>query len=229
VKGGFDGDGNAIPAEMLPQGLTFNGIEFKLAAAGSHKPNAVTAKGQTINLPAGRFNRVYLVAAASHGDQKARFLAGGKSAEITVQDWGGFIGQWDTRLWKNDPRTGREWAVSANHAVLDPDPAKQQEQGHRNWSPRYPEDYVGLRPGYIKRADVVWYCSHHHTAEGLNQPYSYSYLFAYAIDLPTGARTLTLPDNRNIKVLAISVAEESAVVKPAQPLYDDLGGAKPRN
>jgi alpha-mannosidase len=229
VKGGFDGDGNAIPAEMLPQGLTFNGIEFKLAAAGSHKPNAVTAKGQTINLPAGRFNRVYLVAAASHGDQKARFLAGGKSAEITVQDWGGFIGQWDTRLWKNDPRTGREWAVSANHAVWDPDPAKQQEQGHRNWSPRYPEDYVGLRPGYIKRADVVWYCSHHHTAEGLNQPYSYSYLFAYAIDLPTGARTLTLPDNRNIKVLAISVAEESAVVKPAQPLYDDLGGAKPRN
>jgi alpha-mannosidase len=79
---------------------------------------------------------------------------------------------------------------------------------------------VGLRPGYIKRADLAWYASHHHTPEGLNQPYSYSYLFAYALDVPSGARTVTLPDNGNIKVLAVSVAQEDAVVTPAQPLYE---------
>jgi alpha-mannosidase len=228
VTGGFDGNGNAIPAEMLPQALTFDGVAFKLARAGSGRANAVVAKGQTIGLPAGKFTRVYLIAAASHGDQKARFRIGDQSTEITIQDWGGFIGQWDTRLWTNDPRSAKQWAVSANHAAWDPDPARQEQQGHRPWSPRYPEDYVGLRPGYIKRADVAWYCSHHHTAEGLNQPYAYSYLFAYAIDAPAGARTLTLPDNRNVKVLAVSVAREDSDVKPAQPLYDTLGtGAVP--
>ncbi len=34
---------------------------------------------------------------------------------------------------------------------------------------------------------------------------------------------LTLPDNANIRVLAVSVAEENPEVKPAQPLYDVLG------
>jgi alpha-mannosidase len=225
TTGGFDGNGNAMPAEMLPEALTFGGVEFKLAPAGSGKPNAMVAKGQTISLPAGKFNRVYLIAAASHGDQTARFQIGGKPAEFTIQDWGGFIGQWDTRIWKNDPYSDKDWAVSANHAAWDPDPAKQRQQGHRSWSPRYPEDYVGLRPGYIKRADVAWFSSHHHTPAGLNQPYSYSYLFAYGIDVPAGTRALTLPDNSYIKVLAVSVAEEADGVKPAQPLYDTLGRA----
>ncbi len=224
TTGGFDGSGNTMPAEMLPQMITFNGIAFQLAPAGSGKPNAIVARGQAIPLPGGNFNRVYLLAAASQGDQKARFQAGGNPVELKIQDWGGFIGQWDTRLWKNDPRSEKDWAVSANHAVWDPDPAKQRQQGRSAWSPRYPEDYLGLRPGYIKRADLAWYCSHHHTAEGLNQPYAYSYLFAYAIDLAPGARTLTLPDNANIKVLAVSVARESDRVEPVQPLYDTLAG-----
>jgi alpha-mannosidase len=40
--------------------------------------------------------------------------------------------------------------------------------------------------------------------------------------LPANARTLTLPDNANIRVLAVSVAEENPQVKPAQPLHDTL-------
>ena len=225
---GFDGKGNSLPAEMLPTELTFSGVDFKLAPAGSGKQNAVTAKGQTIALPAGNFDRVYLIAAASDGDAKATFKVGDKSADLNIEDWGGFIGQWDTRIWKNNPYTDKDWAVSANHAVWDPDPAKQTSQGHRDWSPRYPDDYVGLRPGFIKRADVAWYCSHHHTPEGLNQPYAYSYLFAYAIDVPAGARTLTLPNNAKIKVLAVSVAQEGPEAKPARPLYDTLGGEAPK-
>ena len=53
-------------------------------------------------------------------------------------------------------------------------------------------------------------------------PYSYSYLFAYPIDMPSGAKTIRLPDNDKIRVLAISVADEDPEVKPAQPLYDVL-------
>jgi len=234
TEGGFDSKGNAMPAEMLPANLTFDGVDFQLAPAGTGKANAVIAKGQKIDLPSGRFNRVYLLAAAAEGDQQAQFHVGEKSAEIDVENWGGFIGQWDTREWKPRPASitqgGRggaaprqvalrqDWAVSANHAEWD-----LANGGSPAWSPRYPDDFVGMAPGYIKRADVAWYASHHHTTEGLNEPYQYSYLFAYAIDLPANAHTLTLPDNDKIRVLAVSVAEENPEVKPAQPLYDVIG------
>lgn len=80
--------------------------------------------------------------------------------------------------------------------------------------------YAGIAPGFIKRAPVAWFASHHHTADGANVPYSYSYLFAYTLDVPAGVKTLTLPDNDKIRVMAITVAEESDSVTPAMPLYD---------
>ena len=72
-----------------------------------------------------------------------------------------------------------------------------------------------------------WYASHHHTADGLNQPYQYSYLFAYSIQMPQGAQTLTLPDNDKIRILAVSVAEENPELSQAQPLYDTLNRTEP--
>ena len=55
---GFDGTGNALPAEMLPAQIDFHDVTFRLAAAKSGVPNAIVAKGQTIALPEGNFNRV---------------------------------------------------------------------------------------------------------------------------------------------------------------------------
>ena len=221
---------------MLPEELNLNGVQFRLAPAGTGKPDAVIAKGQVIDLPAGDFNRVYVIAASAHGDQGAVFRVGAHPVNLTIEDWGGFIGQWDTRLWKPRPDSvteggGRfsqvpahqvplrkDWATSANHATWD-----LTSRGTPDWSPEYPKDYLGLRPGYIKPATLAWYASHHHTPEGLNQPYAYSYLFAYAIDLPANAKTLTLPKVDGIRIMAISVAKEEPKVTPAQPLYDTLG------
>ncbi len=218
--GGFDGKGNAIPAEMLPTQIAFHGIEFKLAAAKTGTPDAVVAKGQSIALPPGRYNRVYILAASADGDQTATFRAGDKPVELTIEDWGGDVGQWDTRVWKNEPE--RDWAISANHASWPPPP-----DWPKGWSPQYPDDYVGLRPGFVKPAELGWYVSHHHTATGLNEPYQYSYLFAYSLDIPANAKTLTLPDNDKIRVLAVSVAQENPEVKPAQALFDTLHRTEP--
>lgn len=80
-----------------------------------------------------------------------------------------------------------------------------------------------ITPGFIKRADVAWFASHLHSADGTFDPYAYSYLFAYGIDLPTNGRTLTLPDNPRIRILAISVADETGHTEAAGPLYDTLG------
>jgi alpha-mannosidase len=221
--GGFDGKGNAMPAEMLPKTINYNGVDFNLAAAKTVSPNAIVAKGQAINLPAGRYNRIYILAASSDGDRRAEFKVGGQAVTLNIEDWGGFIGQWDTRLWKTSPQ--RDWAISANHAIWPPIDEQQREQ--RPISPRYPEDYVGLQAGYVKPASLAWYASHHHTAEGLNEPYQYSYLFAYSMGVSESGRTLTLPNDDKIRILAVSVAEEEPAVNPAQPLYDTLNGIVP--
>ena len=192
-QGGFDGKGNALPAEMLPAQIRFNDVQFQLASAQTGVPNAVVAKGQTIDLPAGLYNRVYLLAASADGDQKATFRVGNTGVDLNVEDWGGFIGQWDDRQWTS------------------------KDTSHDDYG-----QMTGIKPGYIKRADLAWYCSHHHNAAGDNVPYRYSYLFAYSIDVPAGAKTITLPDNDRIRILAMSVANENPAVKPAQPLYDVL-------
>ena len=238
--GGFDQQGNALPAEMLPSQLNVSGVDFQLAPAGAGKPDAVVARGQAIDLPEGSFNKVYVLAASAQGDQQAVFHVGDHPVKLTIEDWGGFIGQWDTRLWKPRPDSvtkgggqysrepahqvplRKDWAVSANHATWD-----LANEGSPDWAPSYPKDYLGLRPGYIKPATLAWYASHHHTAEGLNEPYQYSYLFVYAMDLPAHAKTLTLPANEKIRILAVSVAKEEPSVSPAQPLYDTLGRSEP--
>jgi alpha-mannosidase len=112
----------------------------------------------------------------------------------------------------------KDWAVSANHSTWN----DITYRGSPDWAPSYPADYIGLTHGYIKRGTLAWYASHHHTPDGLNEPYAYSYLFAYPIDIAPGTATLKLPGNENIRILAISVAHEDPEVKPAQPLYDTL-------
>ncbi|HXS93695.1 MAG TPA: glycoside hydrolase family 38 C-terminal domain-containing protein [Candidatus Limnocylindrales bacterium] len=198
---GFDGKGNSLPAEMLPREIDFGGVQFSLAAAKSGTPDALAAKGQTLQLPAGRYNRVYVLAASADGDRKATFQAGGKSVELNVQDWGGFIGQWDDRKWEATETPGRAGGQPRRDAY---------------------GKMVRIVPGFMKTADLAWYCSHHHDAAGANVPYEYSYLFAYAIDLPAGAKTLRLPDDDKIRVMAVSVADDGPELKPAMPLVDTL-------
>jgi len=197
---GFDAAGRAIPAEMLPRDVDYGGIRFHLGDG----PNAVVARGQSIALPHGR--RLYLLAAAD-GDQTATFVVGGKSFELTIPDWSGYVGQWDNRRWVQKQQT------------LPPRPDAPFNAPPRT---RIATVFDGLTPGFIKRAPIAWYASHRHDAAGANEPYAYSYLFAYAIDLPPGARTLTLPSNEKIRLLAATVSSESAGAAEAQPLYDTL-------
>lgn len=207
---GFDGQGNALPAEMLPSRIMYGDVQFHLAPASTGALDAVAADGQTINLPAGRYNRVYLLAASANGDHQAEFEVGNRTTDLSIENWGGFIGQWDDRQW-----IGKDVVRPSRFGR----PARTQHDDYA--------EMTGITPGYIKRADLAWYCSHHHDKSGKNVPYGYSYLFAYSLDLPPGARTLTLPHNRDVRILAISLAEENPAVKPVQPLYDTLGRSEP--
>ncbi|MFL6438973.1 MAG: alpha-mannosidase [Terriglobales bacterium] len=202
--------GKALPAEMLPSKIDYAGVTFTLAPAVTGQADGVTTNGQTINLPTGKFNRVYLLAAAANGDHKATFKIGDKSLDLNVQDWTGFVGQWDDRIWKateesSSPRQGAAPLPNRPRVFVNP----------------YGE-MVGIRPGFIKRAEIAWFSDHRHDDAARNEAYAYSYLFAYAVDVPEGAKTLTLPRNHNIRILAATAANENAQAWPAQPLYDEL-------
>jgi len=200
--------GKSLPAELLPREIDYAGIRFQLAPAT--KPNAVLSLGQTIALPDGKYNRVYLLAAAIGSDQKGVFRIGDKEVELNVQHWTGFVGQWDNRIWKTTEEVVRQSVTAAAAGV--PPRVRINQYG----------EMIGLRPGFIKRADVAWFSSQRRDAAGNPEPYQYSYLFAYAVDVPRGARTLVLPNNERIRILAVTVADEPRVVTQAQPLYDTL-------
>ena len=195
---------------MLPGKIAFNGVDFTLGPSGAGHRDAVVAKGQTIQLPAGNYNRVYLLATAIDGDQPAEFKLGADSAKLNIEDWGGFIGQWDDRQWK--PTEEKIPARPGRPARTETDPYGEM---------------IGIKAGYIKRAALAWYSDHHHDASGKNVAYSYSYLFGYSIDLPHGTRSITLPTNDKVRILAISVANDNPPVTPVQPLYDTLGRSEP--
>jgi alpha-mannosidase len=213
--GGFDGAGRSLPSEMLPGEISFAGVRFKLSLSGAS--NALAARGQTLKLPAGNHKRLYILAASNGGDRRATFRVGERAFDLNVQDWGGFLGQWDARQWRAGER--------------QVPPGASAETAARIRSPQYRHDpyaeMTGIQPGFIKPAPVAWFASHHHRPDGLSEAYAYSYLYAYALDIPAGAKTLTLPDDERVRVLAVTVSDEGDAVRPAQPLFDWLERVKP--
>jgi alpha-mannosidase len=207
----------SYPAEQMPEVINVGGVAFNLGSGKSDgAPNAVTAKGQTIELPKGEFNRVYLLAASSEGDAVTHvsFRAGDAGAgdvAMTVPAWTGYVGQWDARQWPGD--------------IFDP---------QYPWDSRQP---IGLEPGYIKDGEIAWYVSHHHTTKpdkhdakgapkhGADALYRYCYVFRVAVDVPRGATSITLPDDARVKVFAVTAVNEAAAgTVAAAPLFDTLQG-----
>jgi alpha-mannosidase len=214
LKAGFDGEGFALPGEMLPRELSYGGITFHLGPPD--KANALVARGQEISLPAG-VRRLYVLAASVGGDQNVAFRVGSEAINVTVQDWSGFIGQWDNRQWKETevrllPRTPPADIPADIAALLQRSRTRLDPYG----------EMLGITPGFIKRAPLGWFASHRHTPGGTNEAYAYSYLFVYTLDVPLNARTLTLPNNDSIRIMAITASNESTTIKPVQPLYDTL-------
>jgi len=214
MKSGFDGEGLALPAEMLPRELSFAGIVFHLGPAD--KANALVARGQEISLPPG-LKRLYVLAASAAGDQDVTFGVGNQTAKMKIQDWSGFIGQWDDRQWR---QTEVKLQPRTPPADVPPDIAAVLQRPRTRLNP-YGE-MLGITPGFIKDAPIAWFASHRHTQAGTNEAYAYSYLFAYTIDVPANARTLTLPNNENVRILAIIGTDEREWVRPADRLYDTL-------
>jgi len=176
------------------------GIRFQIGPSVNGKENAVLCSGQTIPLPNGKFNSIYLLAMAINGDTEGTFKVDGRATELHIQDWSGFIGQWDNRVFEG---------------YVDP------------FATSFKNSLDHLDAGFIKRAPLAWFCSHRHGQDGKDQVYTYSYLFKYRLEAQTGAKILALPDNSRIRVVAVSLVEnENDCTVATLPLYDDFTGRK---
>ena len=203
TDGAFDKEGRTFAAESFPRTLETGPVSFTLGATGKGAKNALTSKGQTIALPAG-YNRVYVLAASSDGDVAAKFMVGSTPVTKMVENWGGYVGQWDNRLWIGDvPELTYGWT----------------------------NPWGGLAPGYVKDGEVAWFLSHQHSPKNGDEFYQYSYLFKYAFDIPAGAKTITLPNDARVKVFAVTAQKaDSAPTASVTPLHDTLAshGAAPQ-
>ncbi|MEZ5105379.1 MAG: glycoside hydrolase family 38 C-terminal domain-containing protein [Draconibacterium sp.] len=188
-------DGNmtnnlTYPANMIPDKVISEDIAFKMGSRDDGEMNMLEAKGQKISLPAGNFNKLYLLAAASE-DTEGVLRAGNSKINIGIQDWTGYVGQhYNRELYFGDMKV------------------------------------AAITPAFTKKDNIAWFASHRHTPEA-NDAYQYSYMYKYAVDIPNGTKSVTLPQNSKIKIFAVTVANEpKSEIAPLQPLYDDFKDSK---
>lgn len=99
---GFDGIGHSYSADEMPREIVSGGVRFAMAQGGADKPSALACKGQKLELPKGKFSKLYILASATENDLSGAFRAGDAETVLGVQKWNGYIGQWDNRIWKNE-------------------------------------------------------------------------------------------------------------------------------
>ncbi len=187
TDGDFDGQGHTIAGELLPATVVSDDIPFRTGPQERGRTNVVVCRGQKLALPAGDFDRVYVLAAAVGGDREAVFKVDDAPVKLLVPDWAEPVGQWDSRI------------VAG---------ARVQEPGR-------------IAPRYAKDVPVAWVGTHRHDARGENEAYVYTHLFRLRLDLPKGAKTLTLPKDAHVRILAATAArDENDDAVAAQPFAD---------
>jgi len=135
-----------------------------------------------------------------------------------VREWQGPVGQWWSRLRENAPALTEPFVPGGGRS----NPSGQEIQSGLvvEWDPRsgIVKGIDQIRPAFVKRDEIAWIGTHRHDPTQ-NEIYVPSYLFAYGLDLPAGTKSITLPANDKIRILAVSVATEGPRATPASALY----------
>ena len=174
--------------------LQAGGLPFVIGPRTPGSKNALACRGQRLDLPEGTV-RVHLLVAASEGEVKAEFRAGDRIRTLTIPSWTGYLGSWDNRVFKGHME-------ELTYSVKNP--------------------LERIDPAFLREGRPAWWSSHHH-AKGQDAIYEYAYLFLVPMDMPAGARTLTLPQDPSVKIFAATAAaRDNGGVRPLNPLLPDL-------
>jgi len=81
-------------------------------------------------------------------------------------------------------------------------------------------DLKTIHPAFISNQRIAWAASHHHRSAG-DALYEYSYLFSYRLEIPEDAKSITLPNSRFVRIVAMSVGDEG-YANALQSSFEDL-------
>jgi len=81
------------------------------------------------------------------------------------------------------------------------------------------DSFIMVREGYIKDQQPGFVATHRHT-DGKDNVAATTYMFAYSLDIPAGATSVTLPDNSGVLIYAATVVNDSAKLSVGSILYD---------
>lgn len=172
-NGDFAG-GYTYAAELIPDTLVYGNIPFILNPCKEY--NALAANGETLEIPAGNWQKLHILAAAATEDRDidATFTVNGQQSDMIIPSYTGFVGQWG-------------------------------HDGHTN--------------GFLRPQKVAYVGTHRHSGAG-DEPYEYTYMYHYVIDLPKGATAVTLPGGGDVAIFAATLSSgEPAAVAPATQLF----------
>ncbi len=192
TDGNIDGEGNSLAGELLPEELVYDGVKFSFGPKTAGAMNVVTCSGQQIALPAGDWNRAQLLMLAT----------GGPVLEVS-----GATG----------PNRAAATVISLQNYT---EPIGQWN--NRMVNGRMIAEASEILPACINHTPVAWAGTHRHTADGKNDTYKFTYLYAIPVELNPGGQQLTVPNNPRLKLLAVSVANDARdQILPSAALYDE--------
>jgi len=167
--GDFDGKSNSYVAELIPEKIVADGIEFAIGPKADGKMNALKCAGNKISIPTG-YKKLYILAASTDlNGTTADFRVGKNAYSFHVPYFSHFVGE------------AKGYQVVAGDTTI------------------YPSIY--------KPENIAWTGNHmHNGVKNADEAYIFTYLFKYCIVLPKSATELILPDNGNMTVLAVTVA-----------------------
>lgn len=68
--------------------------------------------------------------------------------------------------------------------------------------------HLGHTEGFLKDGEIAYVGTHRHAPDG-DQAYEYTYMFKVGLDIPKGATSIILPDNKKIVLFAAVLAREN--------------------
>ena len=190
IDGSFDGKGSTYPAEMIGDTVEMGNVTFAIGPRKDGVHNSVACRGQIIDLPTGTM--VLHILAAADVDTDAVFRAGETEFPLTVGGWSGYIGSWDNREFEG-------FVAELSYSL-------------RN-------DLKSIAPAFIRDQRIAWCASHRHLPAA-DTLYEYGYMFAYRLEIPKGASSMTLPNSPFVRIVAMSVGDEGSADALRSPFED---------
>jgi len=98
TDGDFDGEGNTIAGELLPDTLVWLDVPYVFGPKEDGQMNVLSCKGQTIEIPDGSFNRLNFLVTSVGGPSAGVITIDRKQQPVQIPDYSTPIGQWNGRL-----------------------------------------------------------------------------------------------------------------------------------